>query len=230
MDKLSIILIGICVVALVGFLVYYFNPKTIILRRLKKLPHQRVGSLRTNTYSKIEGKALNIEAPLIAPLSKRKCVFYKIHIQKKVSTGKSSHWKTIIDEEQIQDFFIEQNSERVVVLPTKSPKNYSDYLVTDENTSSGTFNDPTPEFESLLNFYNIETKNLFGFNKKLRYSEAIVEVGERITVAGYIKWMELENPIADYSYSSIASINANEKNKILITDTPAALRPKHGRV
>jgi len=230
MDKLPIILIGICIVALIGFLIYYYSPKTIILRRLKKLPHQRIGSLRTNTYSKIDGKALNIEKPLIAPLSKRKCVFYKIHIEKKVSTGKNSHWKTIINEEQIQDFFIEKNSERIIVLPTKVPKNYSDYLVTDKNASSGTFNDPTPEFKSLLNFYNIETENLFGFNKKLRYSEAIVEVGERITVAGYIKWMELENPIADYSYSSIASMTANGKDKILITDTPDALRPKHGRV
>ncbi len=225
-----IVIIAISLFALVAFLIYFFRPKTIILRRLKNLPHQRVGSLKTKTYSKIEGKALNIEEPLIAPLSKRKCVFYKMKIQKKVSSGKNSHWKTIVNEEHIQDFFIEQTGERLVVLPIKIPKNYYDYLVTDKKTSSGLFSELTPEFAELLKFYNIKTDNLFGFNKQLRYKEAIVEVGERITVAGYVNWVKLENPVKDYNYSSIASVTANGKDKILITDSPAALKPKHGRV
>jgi hypothetical protein len=159
--------VGILCIGSIAFCVYYFQPKTTILRRLKKLPHQRIGSLRTNIYSKIEGVAVNIEAPLIAPLSKRKCVFYKILIQKKVSSGKSSRWKTLVDKEHIQDFFIEQTGERLVVLPTKVPKNYYDYLVTDKTTNSGTFNNPTPEFKSLLKFYNIASEGLFGFNNTL---------------------------------------------------------------
>jgi len=223
-----VITVVVIIVASIAFLIYYYSPKRIILRRLKKLPLLRIGSLRTNTYSKIEGKALNIEEPLIAPLSKRKCVFYKIDIEKKVSSGKSSHWKTIVEEERIQEFFIEQNSERVIVLTERKPKNYYDYLVTDKETSSGTFSNPTPEFKALLESYNIDTQGFLGFNKQLRYSESIVEVGERITVAGYIKWMDLENKIADYSYSKIASISAKGKDKILITDSPSALRPKHG--
>jgi hypothetical protein len=230
MSTLFIVIIAISVFVLIAFLIYYYSPKTIILRRLKKLPNQRVGSLKTKTYSKIEGKALNIEEPLIAPLSKRKCVFYKMQIQKKVSSGKNSQWKTIINEERIQDFFIEQTGERVVVLPTKTPKNYYDYLVTDKKASSGFFKELTPEFESLLKKYNIKTDNLFGFNKQLRYKEAIVEVGERITVAGYINWVKLENPVKDYKYSSIASVTAKGKDKILITDSPDALKPKHGRI
>ncbi|PWH84118.1 hypothetical protein DIS18_06130 [Algibacter marinivivus] len=225
-----IVTIAICVIALLAFLIYYYQPKTIILRRLKHLPSQRIGSLKTKTYSKVEGKALNIEEPLIAPLSKRKCVFYKMKIQKKVSTGKSSHWKTIVQEEHVQDFFIEQTGERIVVLPTESPKNYYDYLVTDKKTSSGLFKELTPEFAELLKAYNIKTENILGFNKQLRYSEAIVEVGERITVAGYVNWMKLDNPVKDYKYSSIASVTAKGKDKILITDSPDALKPKHGRV
>ena len=208
---------------------YYYSPKTKILRLLKNLPHQRVGSLKTNTYSKIEGTALNIEAPLIAPLSKRKCVFYKMKIQKKVKSGKRSHWETIVEEEHIQDFFIEQTGERVVVFPTKTPKNYYDYLVTDKKASSSLFEEMTPEFDALLKTYNIKTDNFFGFNKQLRYNEAIVEVGERIIVAGYVNWEKLTNPVKDYNYSSIASIKAKGKDKILITDTPKALRPKQGR-
>ncbi len=225
-----LIVLIIVAILIFAFLIYFFSPKNIILRRLKELPHSKIGSLQNNKFAKVEGIAKNIEDPLIAPLSKRKCVFYKFQIEKKVRRGKSSHWQTIIDEEHIQDFFIEQAGERVVVLPTKNPKNYYDYLVSDTKTSSGTFNDPTPEFRKLLKFYSIETENLFGFNKKLRYSEAIVEVGERITIAGFVKWIKLDNPIVDYNYSSVASIIAKGKKKILITDNPDALKPKQGRV
>ncbi len=203
---------------------HYFNSEATILRRLKKLPQNRIGSLRTNTFSKISGKALNINDPLTAPLSKRKCIFYKITIQQRVSSGKSSSWETLIEKENIQDFFIEKNGERAIVLPIKMPRNYMDYLVTDKTTNSGTFNDPTPEFMKLLKFHNIDSETLFGFNKQLKYEEAIIEVGEQITVAGNVRWMDLENPIADYSYSSIVSLSGDKNDKkLIITDSPKAI-------
>lgn len=214
------------------FIIYnhYFNSEATILRRLKKLPQNRIGSLRTNTFSKISGKALNINEPLIAPLSKRKCIFYKIKIQQNVNSGKSSDWKTLIEKENIQDFFIEKNGEQAIVLPVKVPKNYTDFLVTDKTTNSGTFNNPTPEFMKLLKFYGIDNENLFGFNKQLKYEEAIIEVGEEITIAGNVRWMDLENPIADYSYSSIVSLSGgNNENKLIITDSPKALE-KQGKL
>ncbi|WP_054852185.1 hypothetical protein [Olleya sp. ITB9] len=221
-----IIIVILCIVITIGILIYFFNHKAIILRRLKALPFSKIGSLQNNKFAKIEGIALNIDAPLIAPLSKRKCVFYKITIQKKVNNGKNSHWKTVVNEIKIQDFFIEQSSERLIVFPTS----YKDYLVIDNKANSGTFNDPSPKFRSLLESYNIETEGIFGMNKSLRYTEAIVEVGERITVAGLVKWSKLENPVAGYNYSSIASLTSKDKNKIIITDSPDALRTKHGRV
>ena len=216
-------------VAVIFFLNYYFSSKKKILRRLKQVSFSRIGSLQNNKFAKIEGLALNIEDPLIAPLSKRKCVYYKIKIEKKVSSGKNSRWETIVDQKVIQDFFVEQTGERLIILPTVNKNNYYDYLVTDRNTSSGTFNDPTPGFKALLEYYNIESETFFGFNKQLRYSEAILEVGEPVTVAGHVKWIKLEDPVKDYNYSRIASLTAKPKDKILITDSPDALRPKFGR-
>ena len=229
MEKSIIIISIVSVVAIIIFLIYYFNPKTIILRRLKKLRFSKIGSLQNHHYSKVEGNALNVNQPLIAPLSKRECVFYQILIEKKVNSGKNSHWKTIVDEEKIQDFFVEQTGERLLIFPKPNPKNYYAYLVSDKKANSGTFNDPTPEFQSLLDNYGIESTGLFGFNKQLRYRESIIEVGERITVAGYVKWVELEQPVSDYNYSRVATLVAKDKNKILITDATEALKPKHGR-
>lgn len=131
-----------------------------------------------------------------------------------------------MEEDLIQDFFVEQAGERLLIFPKNKPKNYYDYLVTDKTTNSGSFNDPAPEFKALLKKYNIDSEGFFGFNKQLRYYESIIEVGERITVAGFVKWVALENPIADYNYSRVASLVAKNKTKILITDSPKALKPK----
>jgi len=227
-NGIIIIPIIIIVVGVIMFTSYYFSTKQVVLRKLSKIPHKSVGSLKTNELTKVRGKALHVKEPLIAPLSGRKCVFYSIKIQKRVSNGKSSHWKTIINDLKTQEFFINSNGDFVIVRPSKTPKNFISYLVEDKKTSSGTFNDPTPEFESLLKQYNIDPKNFLGFNKPLRYREGIIEIGERITVAGIAKWKTLSEPISEYPYSKIAELVSTEKNKIIITDLPLETKRKDG--
>lgn len=199
---------------------YYFGTKQVVLRTLSKIPHKSVNSFKTNEVVKFTGKALHVEEPLIAPLSKRKCIFYYMKIEQKKSSGKSSHWKTIVSEQKIQNFFLEHNGNMVIVKPKMYPKNYKSYLVIDKKTNSGTFNDPNPEFESLLRRYNIDSTNFFGFNKQLRYKEGVIEIGEQITVAGIVNWKNLSEPIPEYPYSKIATIEEGEKQKIIITDLP----------
>ena len=202
------------------FLCYYFSNKQVIIRTLSKLPNKPSGGLKTNDFTKVTGKALHVKEPLIAPLSKRKCIFYKIKIEQKKSSGKSSHWRTIVDEQKIQEFFIERNGDYVIVRPTENPKNYKSHLVVDKKVNSGTFNDPSPKFKALLKHYNINSEGFFGFNKQLRYSEGIIEIGEEITVAGIAKWKSLTEPIEGYSYSKIAELESSDKQKLIITDLP----------
>jgi hypothetical protein len=220
-EIMIIIPIIIFVIGTIVFLGYYFSAKQIVLRKLSKIPLKPATGLKTNELTKVNGKALHVKEPLIAPLSGRKCVFYTIKIEKRVSTGKSSHWKTIINEEKTQEFFLNSNGDFVIVRPTQAPKNYISYLTKDKKTSSGTFNDPTPEFEALLKQYNIEPLNLLGFNKSLRYKEGIIEIDEQITVAGIAKWKTLSEPIPDYHYSKIAELVSDEKVKLIITDLPS---------
>ena len=160
--------------------------------------------------------------PFVAPFSKRKCVAFHFTIQQKKSNGKSSYWKTLVEQSNIQDFFIEDQGEVVMVKPKKAPSNYISYMVTDRSISSGVFNAPTPEFLRLLKQYGIESTNLLGFNKSLRYSESIIEVGETITAGGIAKWKKLSEPLAGYSYSQIATLESSDSQKIVITDHPSA--------
>lgn len=218
-----IIILIICVIATIVFLVYYFNGRQVIIRTLSKIPVKPASSLRTNELSKVSGKALHVKEPLLAPYSQRKCVFYQIVIQQKVSNGKSSHWKTLVKDERFQDFFIDTNGDFVIVKPTNNPRNYISYLVKDKKQTSGTFNDPTPQFEAVLRRYNINPENFFGFNKRLRYKEGVIEIGERITVAGIAKWKTLNEPLPEYPYSKIAELESDDKQKLIITDIPEVL-------
>lgn len=208
------------IIGLIAFLVYYFSTKQKIIRTLSKLPIKQIGSLKNNELTRFSGKALHVKEPLIAPFSKRKCIFYVMKIEQKKSNGKSSYWKTIVKEEKIQEFFLEKNGDFAIVRPKQAPKNYMSHLVIDKKTNSGTFNDPSPKFKALLNHYNINSEGFFGFNKQLRYSEGIIEIGEEITVAGIAKWKSLKEPIEGYSYSKIAELESSIKQKLIITDLP----------
>lgn len=220
LGKSSIIILVILSFAIIVFLFIYYSKKQIIIRTLKKIPFTRIGNIQTNRLTKTTGKAQAIEEPLIAPYSKRNCVFYTIKIEQEKKNGKSSHWENLINEEKIQSFFIEKDSDLIMINPTQNPKNYKSYLVVDKKVTSGIFNNASPKFESILKQYDIESTGLFGFNKTLRYTEAIIELGEEITVAGIAKWKNLDKPIPGYSYSKIATLISNQKQKLIITDLP----------
>ncbi len=217
---MEILFVIIPIIILVVFLLYYLNNKQVIIRTLKKLPSSGISGIRTNQFTKITGKALHVDEPLIAPFSKRKCIFYRIKIEEKRSSGKSHHWATLVKEERFQPFFVQKNGEYIIVSPSRKPLNYKAHLVIDKKASAGTFKQNTPEFEQLLKEYNIKSKGFLGFKKNIRYHEAIIEIGEEVTVAGIAKWKNLQEPIEGYSYSKIASLESNEKQKIIITDLP----------
>ena len=229
MTEPVIVILIISAVALFIFLAYYYSEKKVMIRTLSKIPLKPTSSLKTNELSKVCGKALHVEEPLRAPFSNRTCVFYQIVIQQKVKSGKSSRWKTLISEEKFQDFFVDTNGDFVIIQPNANPKNYICKLVKDKETSSGTFNDPTPKFLKLLNHYNIKPEDFFGFNKRLRYKEGIIAVGERITVAGIAKWKSLKEPLPEYPYSKIATLESDDKQKLIITDMPEVLPERHRR-
>ncbi len=212
-------------IVMVIFLVIYFNKKNTILRKLSKFKAKRISQFRTNERTKVSGKVLQVEEPFVVPFSKRKCIAYIFEIEQKVGSGKNSRWKTLVKKEDIQDFFIEKDGELVMVKPSQETSNYYSYMVEDKRVSSGTFNDPTPEFQKVLASFGVESENWFGFNKTLRYSERIIEIGEIITVGGIAKWKTLKEPINGHNYSKIAALESDINQKIIITDLPKAIKP-----
>jgi len=198
----------------------FFSKKKKMIRKLNKISEKNIGSLKQHESTKITGKTVAIKEPFSAPLTNRKCVFYIFKIQKQKTNGKNKYWKTIVNEEKIQEFFIEKNGDLVMIVPTENPKNYKSYLVEDKKltSTSRVFNGPSEELDVLLKKYNIQKNGFLGGHKSLRCLEAIIEVGERTTVAGIVKLKSLSKPIEGYSYSKITAIESNSKQKIIITD------------
>ena len=98
-------------------------------------------------------------------------------------------------------------------------------MVEDEKVFSGAFNSPAPEFKNVLNNYGVDPKTWLGFNKRLRYSERILEIGETITVGGIAKWKVLKGITEGHNYSEIAALESGKEQKIIITDHPDAIKP-----
>jgi hypothetical protein len=212
-------------IAVIIFLVIYFSKKNVVLRKLSKFKSKRITQFRTDELTKVSGKVLQVKEPFIAPFSKRKCVAYVFEVKQRVSTGKSSHWKTLVKKEDIQDFFIEQKGELVMVKPSKESSNYEIFMVEDKQVASGSFNSPTPEFKQVLDNFGVDSENWLGFNKTLKYSERIIEIDETITVGGIAKWKVLKELIEGHNYSKIAALESSAKQKLIITDHPDAIKP-----
>ena len=163
----DLVIIGIiaATATLIAVLSYLTNKKQRLLRQLKKIAQTDILQFKTNVPTKITGKVLHVHEPFVAPFSKRKCVAYEFKIQQKKSSRKHQYWKTLVENADIQDFFVSQGGELAMVKPIKDPKNYISYLVADKNVTSGMFKPPEPEFKALLERYNIVSETFLVLTK-----------------------------------------------------------------
>ena len=211
----------IAIIATVAILSYYFSKKQRVLRELKKSDAIPISRAKQGDYVKIIGKAIGGNQPLKAPLSGRSCLYYYVLVEKK---GDKT-WHTYIEEEDGQDFFLETGYERAIVKPKGIHFGFKRTLfVVDYKDKSGVFNDAKPHLEQFLKRYGKGSVNFIGLNKTLRYSEGIIEEGETIAVKGIAQWKTLNEPIEGYSYSKLLTFTGDEKNKLIVTDLPQAVK------
>ncbi|WP_430411307.1 hypothetical protein [Kordia sp.] len=209
---------GIGTLIIVGI---FFSTKNRILRELKKVRRKQIQSVRENEYVKIVGKAKHAGEPLIAPLSKRECVYYDVKVEEK----RGKHWKIIIDDVKFQDFFINTGTENAIInLKRQLPATKRIYLVTDHSLNSGVFKNIDPEIEQYLKENGNKSTGFLGMNKSLRYKESIIELDEEIAVMGIGKWQTIDTPIDGYSDSRVLTLNGSKKQKLLVTDVPKAMK------
>jgi len=100
------------------------------------------------------------------------------------------------------------------------PKNFKSYITSKEIISENDFSNNPEKLEAILNQFNAKTTTFKNSRKKVRAFEAIIEVNEKIVIAGTAKWKTLNEPIKGYSYSKVIALENTLDQQIIITNLP----------
>lgn len=165
---------------------------------------------------KVVGTIVPMEELLVAPLSQRECAHYFVEVEQKKSSGKNSHWDTIIQREVTSKFLIRDEDHYALIYGHRVKSN----IVIDRNYTSGTFNDATEVLEDYLREHGHQSEGFLGFNKSLRYKEGVLEANESISVLGVGNWKSAKELGLPEKYDKVLVITAANGEYVYISDDP----------
>jgi hypothetical protein len=144
-------------------------------RELRAVPRSSIADLPGDTHGRIAGIAKPFERVLEAPLSGRRCVYYRILI----ASFDAGYLRELATEQDAVRFVLEDRGHRAVIDPTHAT--FSTGF--DHESTSRAATDADIMQLTLLERHALASHSFFGIDALL-YREAIVGVGERITVVG----------------------------------------------
>jgi hypothetical protein len=206
----------IAVLGVLAFIIYkwYNSEKVVIKRKFKKTQHKKIAEFSDGDVAKFTGIIESIDEPLISPLSHRKCTYYSVHIEQKVSSGKSSHWKTLIIKSSSTKFIIRGENACAYINGGRQKK----HIVMDRKFSSGFMDDPELHLADYLKAHGHSSENFMGMNKTIRYKEGVLELGEKIAVLGKGEWKTPEELDLPSTLGKVLSISDYENEFVYFTD------------
>lgn len=211
-----IFLLILAVIGIVIFVGFYFSNKAVIKRKLKKSEFKKIADFKNHEVAKIVGTVEFVDKPLHSPLSYRECAHYYVHIEEKVSSGKSSKWETLIEEEISSKFLIKGDEHYAFINDSK----LKSYIVQDVNFSSGFWTDATENLDEYLKSKGEDSEGFLGMNRTLRYKEGILERGEKIAVLGRGEWKDPSQLDLPEKYEKVLEIRSSEEEAIYLSDDP----------
>ncbi|HEY8212123.1 MAG TPA: GIDE domain-containing protein [Myxococcaceae bacterium] len=168
-------------VALLGAFAMYRWGRSFraIARRIEEMtstPASRVAP----GFVEVKGRAKGARSPVTSPVSKRPCVYYRFLVEELVKRGKSSTWRTRIDDQQECGLLVVDAWQGEIEVNLRAA---TLMLKPDLRTKSGFLNDAPPELEATLRQYG-GTSQGFIFNKAMRYTETVLNAGDEVYVIG----------------------------------------------
>lgn len=195
----------------------YFSKKAIIKRKLRKAELKSLEHFRDGEVGKVVGQVQLVDEGLRAPLSDRRCAYYHVLVEQKVSSGKSSHWKKLIEEEVADKLVLRSGANYAFVRRG----NIESLIVKDRSYSSGFMNDAAEHLEWYLNSKGILSENMLGFNKTIRYREGVLEEGEEVAVLGQGVWKSAETLELPETYGQVLEICSSADLPVYLSDDPS---------
>lgn len=183
-----LIVIPICSI-IEAIAVVLYNKYSKRYRIILNTETSRITTLKKGFYE-IKGKIALLNEKLTSPLSKAPCVYFKFKVEEQRSSGKSSHWHTIIKDEKYVRFGV-QDTSGMAYIEAEGAK----LIVNkDDKGSTGIFNKATTELEAALKMYG-KTSNGWIFDKTLKYEETYLSEGDDLYVLGEVMEMEGYYPV-----------------------------------
>ncbi len=171
------------VLFLIGVVVTLANIKNWKRRqRIIATPTSPVAQAPGNQLVEIKGRVVPSEQGIVqTPFSGRHAVWTRVTVQELRSSGRSSHWHTLLTEMDGRLFLIDDGSgQHARVMPAGAN------VILDKMNiaSSGTFNDAQPHLEQFLMSRGLKSTSWLGLNKSMRYEEELLAPGDPVYALG----------------------------------------------
>jgi hypothetical protein len=170
-----------CVVGLaVGVIAFFWGFAQLRTKRLME-------DIPTSTIRAIAPGLVEITGQVVdwqlkeAPFTLKPCGYFEYEVEQYVSSGKNSHWETILKgDSKTHSFYVKDDTGTVLVKPWDSKVIISDPYV----LKTGTFTDVPQNIVDFLQQRNISIRGFFGFEKTLRFTERHFLPGQTLFVMG----------------------------------------------
>ncbi len=151
-------------------------------QRIVAMPTSPIAQAPGNGLVEIKGRIHPSEQGLVqTPFSGRHAVWCRVTVQELRSSGRSSHWHTLLSEVDGRPFMVEDGSGQLArVLPHGANVVLEKHNV----ASSGTFNDAAPHLEAFLQSRGLKSTSWIGLNKSMRYEEEVLSPGDSLFALG----------------------------------------------
>ncbi len=174
--QFGVLLVGVLVP--VFGLMWWFSPEQKAKRLLRATPAVPAMGVMPGQRVKISG-TVHLLDHMEAPLSGVPCAYWRILIE--VPQGKNS-WRTVVDDSASRPFLVDDGSGEVVQVAPGAARLVVD---TDRTGATGMLDNPTDSEAAVLRRYKL-TDTLMGFNRRYRFTEAILYEGEVVSVMGEV--------------------------------------------
>lgn len=192
MFELGMLALAATAVGLIALHYAQSNPERRARHMLQQSPLCSLDSAQEGEVIKVVGTLRDVEDPLEAPLSGRRCAYYEILVEQRPELRfeprgfesdrdrvKSERWVVRVG----RDFELDDGSGKPALVRMERATVRITY---DRHYRSGGFDTPTPAMRQLLNRHLHIGGQGLSLQSNIRYSEGILEVGERVAVRGRV--------------------------------------------
>ena len=198
-----------------GLYMFYNSLKNLKLKRLiENVPTSKMRSVAMGLVE-LKGKIEVSDKVLEDPFDKKKCVFWRVHIEERVKRGKHGRWITRHKAKGQVPFFISDESGSVLIKLEGA--NMDDVKRDSQYETALLFSDKLPlNVRNYCNKNRIRFRGLFGGKKRMRCRVTYLEPNNNIYVLGHARPL-LQKEIKN-SKSVTAAIEMVNNSVFIVSD------------